>query len=242
MTTKREELRERLFRARVLPTTTVQTKVGQFTIQALTERERSENSLLAMNDKGTLDITKAAIAKVKRIALHLVAEPGGERLLDDSEWEQLRDLDSAVIDQLFDACVAFDGEDDKETEELEKKLKLSWRLRLACRLCLQLGIDDPEQWLEETTPRKLAIWQAFYRVEPWGNDYERSAVTNALLNAVLAMIGATNGQEIKTHGIDDYMPGDWTHRKKPVRLGRKAVQASKNAMAALFPTARQRTK
>ena len=41
---------------------------------------------------------------------------------------------------------------------------------LACRLCLRLGIDDPEQWLESVPKRVLALWMAFDAIDPIGNE------------------------------------------------------------------------
>lgn len=39
-------------------------------------------------------------------------------------------------------------------------------MRLACRLALRLGIDDPELWLESMPARVWAIWKAYFHAEP----------------------------------------------------------------------------
>lgn len=85
-------------------------------------------------------------------------------------------------------------------------------MRLACRVCLALGIDDPEAWLDTVSPRTLAIWSAFYRVEPWGNEYERSAGVAALISAQTAMIAATVAQKMTPQPVSDFMPSNWLRR------------------------------
>jgi len=111
---------------------------------------------------------------------------------------------------------------------------LSWRLRLACRVCLQLGIDDPEAWLDTVPERVLALWAAFYRVEPWGNGYERTAAISSLLSANLAMAAASCGSEMTIQPTGDFMPSNWIgqERKKPKRkIDFDGIEKTKQMMA-----------
>jgi hypothetical protein len=55
---------------------------------------------------------------------------------------------------------------------------MSPTLRLAGRVCLGLGIDDPEAWLANVSQRTLAFWEGVRTrcgsicavVRTWGND------------------------------------------------------------------------
>lgn len=101
---------------------------------------------------------------------------------------------------------------------------MSRHLRLAGRVCLALGIDDPERWLHEATPRKVAFWEAFFRVEPWGNEQFRGAVVSAQLDALRATVAATVGSKSKVASVADFMPHDWAERPPKVRVDSKAIR------------------
>lgn len=108
---------------------------------------------------------------------------------------------------------------------------------------MALGIDDPEEWLEHVSPRTLALWEAFYRFEPWGADYERSAMQMHLADANMSMLAATVGQKRKTLLLKDFMPRDWAgHTPLPSTKpkGRKQLRAAQQICAAMFPTADKR--
>jgi hypothetical protein len=119
---------------------------------------------------------------------------------------------------------------------------MSQRMRWACRICLALGIDDPEQWLHECTPRKLAIWQAFYRFEPWGADMEQAANMQTQISGLIAMYASAHGADAKPQPITDFMPADWegARKPKPKKPKRKAIQAAKAICQSLFPSAAKR--
>ena len=97
-------------------------------------------------------------------------------------------------------------------------------MRLAGRVCLALGIDDPEQWLHEASPRKVAFWDAFFRVEPWGNDHYRSALTLAQLDALRATVAATVGSKSKVASVADFMPSNWAERPPKVRVDNDSIR------------------
>jgi len=94
------------------------------------------------------------------------------------------------------------------------KLKRSSRLRLAGRVCLHLGIDDPEQWLHEASSRKVAFWEAFFRVEPFGCDWERDAIKSTLLSCLMMTVAATAGGKGKPQKLEDFMPAIWEGARK----------------------------
>jgi len=61
---------------------------------------------------------------------------------------------------------------------------------LACRLCLKLGISDPEQWLEDVDDELWSLWKSYYALEPWGNENQLLASIAASLR-IIAMKDAT---------------------------------------------------
>jgi hypothetical protein len=52
---------------------------------------------------------------------------------------------------------------------------------------LQLGIDDPRSWLDATPDDVVSLWDAFYRLEPWGGDYQRHADQMEIAEAAFAI-------------------------------------------------------
>ena len=103
-------------------------------------------------------------------------------------------------------------------------------------MCLQLGIDDPEAWLETVPAKTLALWSAFYRVEPWGNDYEQMAVQSSLITMQTAMIAATNGAEFNPRDVADFMPANWADRKPKNRgvVDRESIKQSRKQLEAMY--------
>ena len=112
---------------------------------------------------------------------------------------------------------------------------------LACRLCLALGIDDPEQWLQTASERKLTLWRAFYRLEPWGAEFHRSATQSAMTSGVMAMIAAGQGQKVEMRSMEDFMPSDWADAEKR-KQKKKRPNTGKvlGLFAKLAPTANKR--
>jgi len=99
-------------------------------------------------------------------------------------------------------------------------------------VCLALGIDDPEQWLHEATSRKLAIWEAYYKVEPWGSEWERSAmVTASVTNTVAACHGV---KKKDMSDLQDYMPADWVGRKAKKTKCRQSIQGFRDFVQQRF--------
>jgi hypothetical protein len=52
---------------------------------------------------------------------------------------------------------------------------------------LQLGIDDPRAWLDATPDDVVGLWDAFYRLEPWGGEYQRHADQMEIAEAAFAL-------------------------------------------------------
>jgi len=104
-------------------------------------------------------------------------------------------------------------------------------MRLACRVCLALGVDDPEAWLDRAPQRVVAVWRAFYRLEPWGNDYQRHAVEASLLSRINATIGASFGAKLKPLSFADLMPQEWD-RPEAIEVDSASIKQAQAAIAA----------
>ena len=79
-------------------------------------------------------------------------------------------------------------------------------------MCLQLGIDDPEMWLATKPKRVVALWEAYWRLEPWGLPWHRAAGSVMKLDQILEVIlsWATGGKsKYKARQFKHWMPGDW---------------------------------
>lgn len=80
---------------------------------------------------------------------------------------------------------------------------------------LKLGLEDPEQWLEDCPERVANHWEAFYRLNPFGGEEELLARIASLLY-VIAM------QNTKAEAVcaasdalmQALMPSDWVGRKE----------------------------
>lgn len=92
-------------------------------------------------------------------------------------------------------------------------------------MCLALGIDDPEQWLHEASSRKLAFWEAFFKVEPFGCEWERHAIQSTLLSCLMVTVAATAGGKGKPQKLEDFMPGSWVGAEKPVVLNEESLDS-----------------
>lgn len=116
-------------------------------------------------------------------------------------------------------------------------------MRIACRVCKQSG-RNPIEWLEEQSHESLALWEAFYRTEPWGDEYQRWALQAQLLDESVSMSAAKAGVKRKPHQMKDFMPAEWIGHKRTKRKikgktkGRMMI--AHNRIAASFPTADKR--
>lgn len=73
-------------------------------------------------------------------------------------------------------------------------------------MCLQLGIDDPEQWLENVPKRVLDFWDAYYKIEPFGIESHQAATICQMLDWIYTAVLAKNGVQRDPLSYHDYMP------------------------------------
>jgi len=67
--------------------------------------------------------------------------------------------------------------------------------------------------LHDSEPEKVALWEAFYKIEPFGNEWERSAM---VANTVATMVAASAGVKSKSQ-LSDFMPDNWDGRRSKKR-------------------------
>ena len=96
---------------------------------------------------------------------------------------------------------------------------------MACRVCLALGIDDPVRWLDRTRPETLALWEAYYRYEPFGDEWLKHAQQCSVISNVTSMVAASVGVKSKPPALSTFMPESWIGNKSNKKK-RKASIAS----------------
>lgn len=109
---------------------------------------------------------------------------------------------------------------------------------MACRLALRLGVENPYDLLERIEPDVMLLWRAFYRLEPFGDEYLRDAMIAREVASVRSFIAAGSGVEVRVPPIRAYMPPGYT---TGVRRGasrrqrsRESIAKAKGAFAAMF--------
>ena len=88
-------------------------------------------------------------------------------------------------------------------------------MRLAGRLCLQLGIDDPEKWLASTEKRVVDFWLAYDRIEPIGDRWLQTSILASSLSRIEATLFAANGAKGEVVDFREFMPARWIRDKPP---------------------------
>lgn len=113
-----------------------------------------------------------------------------------------------------------------------KRLRLNRELTLACRLCLKLGIDDPLTWLETVDDEVFATWEAYYRLEPFGDERFLLARIVSLLSMLMATkLSADDASKVVAE-VKDLMPSDWVWQ--PERVETNSIEAAESVLARMF--------
>lgn len=93
---------------------------------------------------------------------------------------------------------------------------------------MALGIEDPVEWLHKAPPRVVRFWEAFFRVEPFGCEWERSALQASMLSALTATVAASAGaKNPKVYQIRDFMPASWESAHRSTKPNMKSINAFK---------------
>ena len=96
---------------------------------------------------------------------------------------------------------------------------------MAGRVCLALGIDDPIKWLADAPQHVVHFWDAFFQVEPFGCEWERSAMQASMLSALTATVAASAGvKNPKVYQIRDFMPQSWVGNRKSSTVNMQSIK------------------
>lgn len=90
-------------------------------------------------------------------------------------------------------------------------MRLNPDQQLANRVCLKLGIADPEQWFEDTPRRVMDMWRAHYANEPWGDEQLLLCKVVYLLSILAAK---AVGEAELVEMVHENMPASWVNQPK----------------------------
>lgn len=83
-----------------------------------------------------------------------------------------------------------------------------------------MGIEDPEAWLDASHPRKVALWEAFGELEPFGE--EAADLRIGMLIAAIDQLMAGEKSQAKPEQFSMRFKG-----KRKKKGGKKVQSASK---------------
>lgn len=79
-------------------------------------------------------------------------------------------------------------------------------------------MDHPYTWWDSLSDEAVDFWKAYWRVEPWGCEWERHAVQVSSLEHIFAAIinqHVEKGKEYKPGPFASHMPPDYYEEKLP---------------------------
>lgn len=111
MSARKKATRDSILKsARKGPTTFPSVLFGDVTIRTLTARQRSELDELAMADReGARPKGFVAAHKAAAIVMAVIDPKTGEALFTENDTDELLELDTAPLDELYDAIAEFNG-------------------------------------------------------------------------------------------------------------------------------------
>lgn len=71
--------------------------------------------------------------------------------------------------------------------------------RFIYRLAAHHRIDDVEEWMRRVSLRQILTWYAYWRVEPFGDDWTRTAVQTLFVLKAL-------GQAVDETFVEKFLP------------------------------------
>lgn len=90
----------------------------QWTIRSLTELEKSQHDLLAVDRKtGKINWSKTSEAKLRFIAKCLVDPETKEPFISEDEWQKLGEIRSSITSVIYSEALKHNGYEDDEIEE-----------------------------------------------------------------------------------------------------------------------------
>jgi len=79
-------------------------------------------------------------------------------------------------------------------------------------------VDEPFAWWDSLSEETVAFWSAYWRVEPWGREWEMHGDMMSTLDHIYAATVnqfAEEGKAYKPFHSDAFMPDDYLRDKKP---------------------------
>lgn len=91
---------------------------------------------------------------------------------------------------------------------------------------MQLGIDDPEQWLEDCPRRVWQGWKAQYRVAPFGDE---QVLLGKILAALYLLVSREGGElsdidKAVNEILPAFMPGGFSDQKDDGDAGKNSIE------------------
>ena len=74
------------------------------------------------------------------------------------------------------------------------------------------AIDNPQAWFDSLPDSVVAFWQAYWKVEPWGNWIQHAQLCNTIDNIRVAL---TSGKAEDLKDFGHWMPPDWDKPETP---------------------------
>ncbi len=188
-----------------------------------------ESSLFDKDGK----VTSETIHGQRRRLLCLsLCESNGDRLFADDESELLGSIDAIDAATLHEAAKALSIREEKResVNAKKKRIRQSYRIRFAFRVCLALGIDDPIHWMNNVDRSVLDWWIAYYRVEPFGSDWSQTATIAERLGHIADTMDSYFGGEVTPRRFNDYLPAD----SFPAKPNRKQSTSIDEALTRRF--------
>jgi hypothetical protein len=83
-------------------------------------------------------------------------------------------------------------------------------LRFVYRLCLRLGIDDPEEWMNTVGRDRVDRWLLYCGHEPLSQPWDHTAAVCTELYRISQMLAAKVGVELPERTADSWIPAIYT--------------------------------
>ena len=102
---------------------------------------------------------------------------------------------------------------------------------------LKLGIEDPEQWLEDCPDRVFDLWESYSQLEPWWGERELLAKILSCLRHLVADNTEKDGIAERLQSLDrdasQFMPADWYGQPDAVDSEQAILQVQRQLEAGL---------
>lgn len=198
-----------------------------------TPLERAQYQMMMMGTDMKADMSKYPEAKMFLTSCMWIDDSGAQ-VFDKTEWKNMDSLDPDFYEKLADLCDTY--EKNREASATLGESAKTGNSDSPAESASQLGIDDPEAWLDSISDRVFDVWYAYYQCEPFGSHWEQTASVASMLHSNTAMLAAGRGAKMEAAKVVDFMPCDsmpWKKRTK-FKTGITAPQAQSEILMKAF--------